>query len=129
MDTNTSIQQKAAQALSEINKLEGEDNLFQYILCLLKYSILPAYSIKHKDLKTRLTNHLVSHSKMGKGLRNEINPIDDACNIDIVKDFSIEDQKLLYELNKIICLVDNGYLWRELSAFDLKLRDRLRKGN
>ena len=29
MDTNTSIQQKAAQALSEINKLEGEDNLFQ----------------------------------------------------------------------------------------------------
>ena len=39
MDTNTSIQQKAAQALSEINKLDGEDNLFQYILCLLKYSI------------------------------------------------------------------------------------------
>ena len=86
MDTNTSIQQKAAQALSEINKLEGEDNLFQYILCLLKYSILPAYSIKHKDLKTRLTNHLVSHSKMERGLRATINPIDDVCNNkDIVK--------------------------------------------
>ena len=129
MDTEELIQQKASQTLSEINRLDGEDNLFRYILCLLKYSILPAYSIKHKDLKTRLTNHLVSHSKMGKGLRNEINPIDDAYNIDIVKDFSIEDQKLLYELNKIICLVDNGYLWRELSAFDLKLRDRLRKEN
>lgn len=66
---------------------------------------------------------------MERGLRTKINPVDDACNIDIDKDFSIEDQKLLYELNKIICLVDNGYLWRELSAFDLKLRDRLRKGN
>ena len=63
MDTNTSIQQKAAQALSEINKLEGEDNLFQYILCLLKYSILPAYNIKNKDLKTRLMKHLASHSE------------------------------------------------------------------
>ena len=62
MDTKTSIQQKASQTVSEINKLEGEDNLFQYILCLLKYSILPAYSIKHKDLKTRLMEHLASHS-------------------------------------------------------------------
>ena len=130
MDTNTSIQQKAAQALSEINKLEGEDNLFQYILCLLKYSILPAYSIKHKDLKTRLTNHLVSHSKMERGLRATINPIDDGCNIDINiivdKDFSKQDQELLNELNKIINNIDNSYLWRELSEFDLKLRERLK---
>lgn len=66
---------------------------------------------------------------MKRGLRTKINPVDDACNIDIDKDFSIEDQKLLYELNKIICLVNNGYLWRELSVFDLKLRDRLRKEN
>lgn len=63
INTETSIQQKAAQALSEINKLDGEDNLFQYILCLLKYSILPAYNIKNKDLKTRLMKHLVSHSE------------------------------------------------------------------
>ena len=63
MDTKISIQQKACQALSEINKLDGEDNLFQYILCLLKYSILPAYCIKHKDLKTRLMKHLASHSE------------------------------------------------------------------
>lgn len=86
MDTEELIQQKASQTLREINRLDGEDNLFRYILCLLKYSILPAYSIKHKDVKTRLTNHLVSHSKMERGLRATINPIDDVCNNkDIVK--------------------------------------------
>lgn len=86
INKETSIQQKASQALREINQLDGEDNLFQYILCLLKYSTLPVYSINHKDLKTRLTNHLVSHSNMERGLRATINPIDDVCNNkDIVK--------------------------------------------
>ena len=87
--------------------------------------------VKHKDLKTRLTNHLVSHSKMERGLRATINPIDDGCNIDINiivdKDFSKQDQELLNELNKIIINIDNSYLWRELSEFDLKLRERFKK--
>lgn len=35
----------------------------------------------------------------------------------------MEEVKLLEWLNKIICNVDNGYLWRELSEFDLSLRE------
>ena len=33
-----------------------------------------------------------------------------------------KEELLLEELNRIICLIDNGYLWRELSGFDLELR-------
>ena len=60
--TEKIIQQKAAKALSEISRLDGEDNLLKYILCLLKYSILPAYAIKDKNTKTRLMKHLPSHA-------------------------------------------------------------------
>ena len=63
---------------------------------------------------------------MERGLKTKMNPIDDACDTNIDQDFSIDDQKLLSELNKIICLVDNSYLWRELNTFDLQLRKRLK---
>ena len=43
--------------------------------------------------------------------------------------FSKQDKELLSELNRIINLIDNGYLWRELSGFDLKLRERLKELN
>ena len=67
---------------------------------------------------------------MKKGLRVKIKPCDDDCNIEIDiivdKGFSKQDQELLNELNNIICHVDNSWLWRELSTFDLKLRERLK---
>lgn len=44
-------------------------------------------------------------------------------------DFSKQDKELLSELNRIINHIDNGYLWRELSTFDLKLRERLKELN
>lgn len=32
-------------------------------------------------------------------------------------------EELLDDLNKIICHEENGYLWRELSEFDMDLRN------
>ena len=63
---------------------------------------------------------------MERGLKTKMNPIDDACDTNIDQDFSIKDQELLNELNKVICHVDNSYLWRELCEFELKLRERLK---
>ena len=35
-------------------------------------------------------------------------------------------EELLEWLNKIICTIDNGYIWRELSEFDLALKEYLK---
>ena len=66
---------------------------------------------------------------MKRGLRAKMKLYDEVCNINMSEDnnFSEQDQLLLNELNRIICLTNNNpLLWDELSIFDLKLRDRLR---
>jgi len=41
---------------------------------------------------------------------------------DVVTYISEEEYNLLLEFNRIINIAENGYLWRELSIFDLKLK-------
>ncbi len=45
------------------------------------------------------------------------------CEFNVQK---MNKEGLLEWLNKIICTIDNGYIWRELSEFDLALKEYLK---